>query len=409
MRLAKLLLVIAVLLPVWAWAALPANEQWRLALMNECQGYPCAALQAMSTSAWNLCTVTTTNESGAGSLRTCLASTSPRWIIFSVSGTIAVNTALLPASNTVIDGRTADVTITTGPLFDQLGGFEVADPVALLIGCYVFIACGPVSNVVVTHLKFENLYANQGVGVMEKAQTVWLNHLSFRNSLDELLFIGCGNNQSNPPPGCLYGTGTNQAPRNITLSWIWFRAKSGIPNSGFLYDCGPSPAWCSKGFLLGSYASNESVMTVTAHHNWYDNNDRHPAMNDAQLHAFNNFYDGTNSAGGSNTNICQNSDFRSENEIMLLGGFSNPVIDGSVTVCEPAIGPDTSIISCTGELFLGGATCGQRLAGSIFTPPYSYTLDTANTALRTAIETNAGWQSVTAPSGTVPVVLRLIR
>jgi pectate lyase len=406
----KLLCVL--LLACWAflgaqvWAALPSNEQWRLALLDERVGY---GENADGGADGTMCYVTTLNNTGAGSLRACAESTNTYWIAFSVSGTITLESALYVRSNKTIDGRGADITLTAGSTFPPVSdcGEPKPDSVLLLMGSYCSSALGTITNVIITHLKISNAMVNIMLGIMEQASDIWINHITFQNSGDEQLFVGCGNIFGNCGENLSLG---NLAPRNITLSWLHGKQRTGTPPSAT--DCGAS-VWCSKTLLVGSYSPEESLITITAHHNWYQTDARHPAMNDATFHAFNNLYDGT--AVGSNavnTNLCQESQFRSDNDILDLGtspGYSvNPIIAGNDTVCS-GLGPNSGRIACAGAMLVNGATCQSLDAANIFTPPYSYSPATANSTLRTAIEAGAGWQAVSAPSDTVSTLIRVIQ
>ena len=99
-----------------AWgshAALPINEQWRLDLMDTCQGFACPGLQTVDYSTWSLCTVTTLANTGTDSLRDCATRAGGQWVVFSVSGTITLASTIYLPSNKVLDGRGQDITLTS--------------------------------------------------------------------------------------------------------------------------------------------------------------------------------------------------------------------------------------------------------------------------------------------------------
>jgi pectate lyase len=404
---AALAIIAGLLAPVFApsltFATLSAGEIWREQLLNQCVGFACNGLTGGGGASGTECYVTNLNNSGSGSLRACAESTNTYWIIFQVSGTIALQSTLHIASNKTIDGRGADITLTTGSNFTWAGSWSPpVDNTVLEIGHYTGGATTPISNIIITNLKFTNTWANAQVAIHEWASKVWLDHLTMQNSADEQLFVGCGN-----PPGmgdCQINTGANRAPTNITISWIHFKQRQGTPPTYVTQtDCSSTGAkWCSKSFLIGSYKTQESQIKITAHHNWYQTDARHPEGAYAWVHAFNNWYDGT-AAGinANNANICQSMKLYSENEILDLGtspGFEhNPIISGDDVSC--GIGPFTAAITCVNAYLLNGALCGAQNTGSNFNPSsfYTYTPETANEALRQKIMAQSGWQNVTPP------------
>jgi len=220
-RLLAALAVIAGLLapmfaPSFTFATLPANELWREALVNDVVGF---GKNTTGGKGGNLCQVTNLNDSGAGSLRSCAESTNTYWIVFNVSGTITLQSTIVVRSNKTIDGRGANITLTTPTDFVNgdhgYGMFE--------IGSWNFIP-GPISNVIIENLKFQDNYGNGMIVIGENASDIWIDHNTFQNSVDEEIGISSGGKQLG-------------SSNNITISWNYFPASNPKPG-----DNGPCTA-----------------------------------------------------------------------------------------------------------------------------------------------------------------------
>jgi pectate lyase len=386
MRLAKFLLVIVVLLPAWAGAALPSNELWRLSLLNECVGYGCASIQGVGDSNWNLCTVSNGNNSGAGSLRVCLESTTTNWIVFSFSGNIDLTGILGVKSNKVVDGRNADISIRCG-----FGVSTIGEP-CLMMGRFYDFVNNTTNNVVFSHLKFPYTNANTALDVGVKGSNVWVHHCTFQYGTDDMVHMG----------GYVVGHG-QAAPDNLTLSWNHW-----LPHGGTSPPSGQT--WLDKCFLAGDPAVTDDAtgMHVTLHHNHANHmNERCWLIYWGRYHSYNNWYD--TGQGNIMTQTGSGAHFRSEHDI-LERNDSNvyPWFNFSEYA---SVYPPAGKIRVDNPYVINSAPYEENDRNNVFNPAtdYSYTPETANSTLRTSITTNAGWQSVTAPSGTVPVVLRLIR
>lgn len=370
-----LLLVCLLAWPLSSRAALPSNEQWRLALLNECQGFGCAALQALDYSTWSLCTVSNLNASGAGSLHACATSGTSHWIVFSVSGNITLTSTLFPTSNKVIDGRGADITLYAGGINIQT------------------------DQVVVAYLKFHNTtLTNVMLQATNNADNSWFHHNTFQNPIDEVIYVGS--------TAC---TGVTP-PTTVTISWNHFPAPNAESNGAATSDCDPAE-WCNKAILVsnscGGIPAVDAANTITMHHNHFQTEVRHPVSNWATIHAFNNYYHNTDYG----PQACTETNMLSENDIWdRYPGSANPMGGSSVPLCGS--GFDTGIFAVTGAYLLDGATYIEDQPGSVFNPDSFYTSapETANETLRLALIAGAGWQAVTPPVGEVPsLILRLVR
>jgi pectate lyase len=174
--------------------------------------------------------VTTLADSGPGSLRYGATQPQPLWIRFAVSGTIKLQSKLNVASDKTLDGRGADVTIST--MVVKLDG---------------------VHNVVVENLRFLNELSDpdaNGLRIMGASSHVWVDHCDFSVTSDEVMSV-------------------TQGSTDVTLSWNRFHDND-------------------KGVLVSALSSGLPEQ-VTMHHNYfYRTLQRNPLVNQADVHAYNN-------------------------------------------------------------------------------------------------------------------------
>src|SRR5689334_20921069 len=173
-----------------ASAALPSNELWRENLVNNVVGF---GKNTTGGKGGALCQVTNLNDSGAGSLRACAEAAGPMWIVFTVSGTINLQSVVHVTSNKTIDGRGQDITVsnrgfTIGTWTD--GGSH-----------------STVSNVIIHNIKMKSNNSNGMIIIAEDASNIWIDHNTFRDAIDEIIYVGSGSGFNHP------------APYGITISW----------------------------------------------------------------------------------------------------------------------------------------------------------------------------------------------
>ena len=180
----------------------------------------------------SVCRVETLEDSGSGSLRACADNSSPRWIVFGVSGTLALSSAVRVRSDTTIDGRGADITIA-GRGLQILGE----------------------GNVIIHNLKFA-AGSDDAIQVRRESRLVWIDHVSLADFGDGLIDI-------------------TQEATDVTVSWSLFEDHQKV----ILISANPGD-------------SGDVVIRVTLHHNWFRQTaERHPRARWGRVHAFNNFYD----------------------------------------------------------------------------------------------------------------------
>jgi pectate lyase len=299
--------------------------------------------------------VTNLNDSGPGSLRSFAEAEGAQWIVFDVSGTIALQSEIRVKSNKTIDGRGQNIVIANR-------GF--------ILGRWHAVG-NTTDNVIIHNISIKNV-ANDGISIAEDASNIWVDHVTFDTPGDESVHIGSDG-----------GDGYNGAPpRAITLSWNHFPVGN-----------------CTNG-CMGILVSDPSVpqdvaTTITLHHNHYQTYVRHPLARYAKIHSFNNYYNNVIIGVDALTDV----QFYSENEIFKHSASgSNPMV--KVWVGGTAYGDrgaaNTKVVS---PWLLNGATVQEINAGGIFNPSsfYSYTPHPADANLQTLIVSNAGWQNTVAP------------
>ena len=357
------------IMPTIASAALPANELWRENLVNHVVGF---GKNTTGGKGGTLCQVTNLNDSGAGSLRACAEAVGPMWITFTVSGTITLQSEIYVKSNKTIDGRGQNITISNR-------GF--------MIGKWVI---GNTTNSVIIHnISIKNVHGNAMVNIAEDASNIWVDHVTFQTQDDESVYVGS-----------VGGDGYNGAPpHSVTLSWLHF-ILSPLPGGG---DGGGPPQGgtiTNKSILISDPTlPQDTAVTVTMHHNHYDNMYvRHPLARFATMHSFNNYYHKTSYSA----QPMNESKYYSQNDIF------EPV--GSYPMVQPDPGSNPygntpgANVKVLNPWLINGAVVIERNASTIFNPAsfYSYTAETANAALQTKIINTAGRLNTDPYGGATP-------
>lgn len=333
-------------------ATLPSNQLWREGLTNNVIGF---GKNTTGGKRGTLYQVTNLNDSGAGSLRAGAEAVGPMWITFTVSGTITLQSVIHIKSDKTIDGRGQNIVIANN---------------GLTIGTWTDLDTGPVSNVIIENISMKNNHSNGMIIIAENASNVWIDHNTFQNAIDEILYVGSGSGFHRPPPS------------GVTISWNFFLATT------------PGQGWGDKSILVSDPSGTADVATtITLHHNHYQTYVRHPLARYAKIHAFNNYYDKTIVGVDAVTDV----QFYSENEIFERNNSGNvslvKVWVGGTPGGDPRGALNAKVVN---PWLINGATVEQINPSTIFVPSsyYSYTPDTANAVLQTAIINNAGWQTV---------------
>ena len=312
----------------------PQTPVWE-ALLNNRIGF---GRNARGGQGGSVCWVENLNDRGSGSLRNCIDGNTPVWIRFRVSGRIRLNSRIDVDSFTTIDGRGEDVTITRF-------GLRIRDK----------------RHIIIHNLKFDDGTGNDedAIQIVENAQHIWVNHVSFSRYTDGLLDITRG-------------------ATDVTVSWCKF----------FDHD---------KTMLISANTNHtmDTNIRVTLHHNWFsETTQRHPRIRFGKVHAFNNYYHrwGSYAIGASHR-----SQLRSQANIF------EPDRDYDGIITQVGSDPDQGEVRTDDDwrvrVNLIRARLNERNRNNVFDPSdfYSYTVDTADATLRTRIQDSAGWEDVPLP------------
>lgn len=301
--------------------------------------------------------VTSLEDSGSGTLREALALPGAKWISFAegLAGTIEAQSMLQVPSDTTVDGRGADVTVSGNGM--TIDGSD---------------------NVIITYLKFDGT-ANDEIRVIDGAGEVWIHHCSFSDYGDGAIDIT---------------RGQPVRPTEVTVSWCHI-------------DHGSKASLISATSDPAAGAADWNIY-VTFHHTYFDgNSERSPRTRFAKVHHFNNYLREAGYIGASTlaeilveNDIFQTDSGRRATYINCIGADCDfngdwglaPDEGGALTGAGNWLDPGATTASYAtaneGQVF-------EEFTGQV--PPYAYSLELADDALRSSVETGAGWHSVPLP------------
>ncbi len=132
------------------------------------------------------------------------------------------------------------------------------------------IFCVRANNIIIRNINFRQPKANNGADAvsMQNCDGVWVDHCTF-TSLNQTKDYEDGS------------CDITHASKNVTVSWCRFIKTQ-------------------KSCLVGhsNSASADAAITVTFHHNWFDqSSSRHPRVRFGKAHVYNNLYDGCTTYG----------------------------------------------------------------------------------------------------------------
>ena len=216
----------------------PAIPAANLAILGERSGF---GENVDGGAAGCLYVVTNDNDSGPGSLREG-ATEGDRWIVFADDFHIDLDSKLDVASNTTIDGRGQDVTIS---------------------GATIRLRGDGNRNLILHNLTIQDSTGGDDLlHVGNGASHFWFHHLTLSNSSDEYIDITRSGSDG------LYGT----------ISWSRF--DPGTTNTD------------EFAIIVGDHggSSTNHLIHITFHHNWYNKTrQRHPLITGGVVHSYNNY------------------------------------------------------------------------------------------------------------------------
>lgn len=290
-------------------------------------------------------------------LRDALADDKPRWIRFKpgLKGEIELDGNLFIGSNKTIDGRGADITITSPGDCDEIlfwgkdkDGKVDPERRNLIVHNIKIIKVGKGDN------------CGQGLGIAYGAKDVWVDHVTFSGNGDESLSMGKG-------------------ATNLTVSWCRFSDTD-------------------KAILL-SWGSGEEdarrdpAMRVTIHHSYFLRvNGRSPALRFGKVHCFNNFVKHWNWSG---VEVTMNGELFSENNIYGRGRWDNspPALKTDANKWSPQPG----FIRSVGDRFLNVDGIDGQGPGinqpDRFVPRYKYHAESPDDGFLSRLQKHTGWSS----------------
>lgn len=291
-------------------------------------------------------------------LRDALESDGPKWIRFKpgLKGEIEIEGHLYIKSDKTIDGRGADITLTSPDDCDGIRfwgrekrnhGIEV-DRSNLIVHNIKIIRVGSGNN------------CGQGIGVAFGARNVWIDHVTFSHNGDESVSTGKG-------------------ATDLTVSWCRFVDT----------DKGILLSWGDKGD-----DALDGVIRATIHHNYFLRvNGRSPALTYGKTHYFNNYNKHWNWGA---VHSSMGAEVYSENNIYGGGRWDNspPAIDTTSNRWRPKPGYAKTV----GDVFLNvpddiDARGPGINTGRVFDPGefYEYKAEPADDKLKDNLEKYAGW------------------
>ena len=299
--------------------------------------------------------VTNLNASGRGSLVEALSTAGPKWISFEegLRGTISPERALRVPADTTIDGRGADITLARGL---QMRGVSA-------------------TNIIIHNLRFDITENEDGVTVRDGADQIWVDHCTFESWGDGAIDVTNGIAESNT---------------RVTVSFVRLIGGS----KGMLISASSDP----------SLGHSDENLYVTHHHNQYLGvSERLPRARFAKVHVFNNFYDEWRryAIGASTLSevLVQNNIFDADSSdqaciVQCIGADCDfhGAAPGALRAVDNTLdqGPTPAVCETGGE-----DRVFDEFPGSA--PPYPYTLEMADDALRQKILREAGWREIPSP------------
>jgi len=275
--------------------------------------------------------VTSPADAGPGSLRYGAERVEPLWIVFDITGDIALDSAIVMGPNKTVDGRGAGITVRNFGLI--LGGAAISN---VIIENLTFVGNALGSN-------------NDAIQIADAAHIIWVDHCSLSNYGDGLIDITHG-------------------ATDVTVSWSVFSMHR-------------------YAVLIGRHElDTEDVdIRVTLHHNWWNRTENYaPRLRYGKAHVLNNLIDNWKTAASAVTTF---GDIYSERNIFIAG------TDKLALSTEAGTDENPGRAKSVEDWLLNGAQVDQTGAELVFLPRDHYSYPPARVAdqiLQADIIANAG-------------------
>ena len=250
--------------PVVTQCSAPGDRSTRLDLLDRVDGFARLADTTGAGLDGPLYTVTTTADSGPGSLRQGLEAGN-QWVVFAAGvfpadrqTVIAIDSPIQIAPNSTLDGRCSNVRVA--PTAGSDG--------ALFVG---YFAQRGVSNVIIHNVSIGPVpglggpQSGDGIRIVWGSDRFFVSHVEVFSAHDEAIEITRG----------------DRGPMRGTIAY------SHIHSTGKAVLIGGQTGNTEK---LGGWSPTQHRIQVTVHHSWFDRNRiRNPLVNDATAHFYNNY------------------------------------------------------------------------------------------------------------------------
>jgi pectate lyase len=276
------------------------------------------------------------------------------------SGGSTVTVSSLSAFQSAVTGTTPRIIYVSGTIDLGSADFDIGSNKTIIgvgsgSGFKGDLRAKNQSNLILQNLNFTN---PSGVG---DADGLTLQYTT-RYFVTHCTFFQCADGELDQTHACDYGT----------VSWCKFYYSSDTGHN-FVN-------------LIGHSDSNGSEDTghlrITMHHNWYSTlcKERMPRVRFGKVHVYNNYY----GASGSNYNIGVGNSSQILAQNNYFDGQSNPWKNYSTTSSAQGL------IHYSGNYYVNCSQPTWAPNSTVFTPPYSYTLDTASNVKSIVTSSSSG-------------------
>jgi pectate lyase len=277
--------------------------------------------------------VTSLANAGTGTLRAALERDVPAWIVFDLSGDIALESDLVASSNKTLDARGQSVTL-------RKYGISIA---------------GPVENVLIEGLTFDGEgdpgSQNEGhdaLALGAGARRVWVDHCDLSRYGDGLVDLAHGST-------------------DVSVSWSHFHDHDKVMLFGASID-----------------DTEDVELRVTLHHDWFERTQTYqPRLRFGKVHSYNNLFQGWASfASGSSM----------AGELLSEANFYDAGASTRATLTQIADDPVPGRLRSRADVPSGGALIEENEPGLVFDPSsyYAATVVEADVELRRSLENETG-------------------